>query len=47
MKNFVISLACANERHEHITSEFSKHGIAFSFFNAITPDLIDQVAKDI
>ena len=47
MKNFVISLACANERHEHITSEFSKHGIAFSFFNAITPDLIDQVAKDV
>lgn len=45
MKNFVISLACANERHEHITSEFSKHGIAFSFVNAITPDLIDQVAK--
>lgn len=32
---------------KHITSEFSKHGIAFSFFNAITPDLIDQVAKDV
>lgn len=47
MKNYVISLVSANERREHITSEFSKHAIKFSFFDAITPDLISSVAKDL
>lgn len=47
MKNFVISLASANERRAHILSEFSKHETEFDFFDAITPSTIDQTAKDL
>lgn len=38
----VISLQSKPERRTHITQEFSKQGIDFEFFDAITPD---QVAK--
>lgn len=38
MKNFVISLKEKNDkRREHINNEFSGKGIAFSFFDAVTP----------
>lgn len=42
MKCMVISLQSKPERRTHITQEFSKQGIDFEFFDAITPD---QVAK--
>lgn len=39
MKNFVVSLTNNNEkRREHINDEFSKHGVDFEFFDAVTPD---------
>lgn len=47
MKNFVISLANAQERRKHIVSEFGKHQVAFNFFDAITPDRINQIAEDL
>lgn len=45
MKNFVISLTTANDRRQHIKNEFSKQGIDFEFFDAITPLLVDDLAK--
>lgn len=42
MKNFVISLDNANQRRTHISQEFAKHGVAFEFFDAITPDTLAQ-----
>lgn len=42
MKSYVISLTTATDRREHIINEFGKQGIDFEFFDAITPDLIDQ-----
>lgn len=42
MKNIVISLKNATDRREHIINEFSKQGIDFEFFDAITPDLLDE-----
>lgn len=43
--NHVISLTTATERRKHIIREFGKHGIEFEFFDAITPDLIDDVCQ--
>ncbi len=45
MQNYVISLVSANERREHISSEFGKFGINFDFFDAVTPDKIHQIAE--
>lgn len=42
MKNIVISLKNATDRREHIINEFGKQGIDFEFFDAITPDLLDE-----
>lgn len=44
MKNYVISLATATDRRQHITAEFGKQGIVFEFFDAITPPYIDDIA---
>ena len=45
MRNFVISLTSAQDRREHINSEFSKHNVTFEFFDALTPDLACAYAQ--
>jgi glycosyl transferase family 25 len=45
MRNFVISLTSAQDRREHINSEFSKHNVTFEFFDALTPDLAYAYAQ--
>ncbi len=40
----VISLKNATKRRTHILNEFGKHDISFEFFDAITPDILNQVA---
>ncbi|VEG13283.1 glycosyltransferase family 25 protein [Moraxella cuniculi] len=45
MKCKVISLESKPERRTHITQEFSKQGIDFEFFDAITPNQVTQLAK--
>lgn len=47
LKNYVISLTTATNRREHITSEFGKQGIEFEFFDAITPNLIEETCKEL
>lgn len=42
---FVISLLQADERRQHIVNEFGRHQVAFEFFDAITPDQNEAVAK--
>lgn len=44
--NYVISLTTAKERREHIIQEFGKQNIPFEFFDAITPELIEDKAKE-
>lgn len=44
--NYVISLLTAKERRNHIIQEFGKQNIPFEFFDAITPDLIEEKAKE-
>lgn len=44
--NYVISLLTAKERRNHIIQEFEKQNIPFEFFDAITPDLIEEKAKE-
>ena len=43
--NYVISLTTEQKRRKHITEEFCKQNIPFEFFDAITPDLIEETAK--
>ncbi|OOF57590.1 glycosyltransferase family 25 protein [Rodentibacter myodis] len=43
--NYVISLTTAVERRKHIEEQFGKQNIPFAFFDAITPDQIEDVAK--
>ena len=43
--NYVISLTTEQNRRKHITEEFGKQNIPFAFFDAITPDLIEETAK--
>ena len=43
--NYVISLTTEQKRRKHITEEFGKQNIPFAFFDAITPDLIEETAK--
>lgn len=45
MKCTVISLQSKPERRSHITQEFGKQGIAFEFFDAITPDQVSKLAE--
>ena len=45
LKNYVISVVSSSERREHICEAFAKEKITFEFFNAITPDLIEEVAS--
>lgn len=42
IKSYVISLTTAHNRRTHIHNEFGKQGIDFEFFDAITPNLINQ-----
>ncbi|KAF1015357.1 MAG: Lipooligosaccharide biosynthesis protein lex-1 [Acinetobacter bereziniae] len=43
--NFVISLDSALERRQHIYSEFRRHSVSFSFFDAVTPATAIESAK--
>ena len=43
--NYVISLITADIRRKHIEEEFGKQNIPFIFFDAITPDIIEETAK--
>ena len=45
--NYVISLTTEQKRRKHITEEFGKQNIPFAFFDAITPDIIEETAKKI
>lgn len=45
MKCFVISLMKEQKRRQHITREFSSQNIPFNFFDAITPEQIDDEAS--
>ncbi|EPG34688.1 glycosyltransferase family 25 protein [Acinetobacter colistiniresistens] len=47
MKKFVISLSTAHERRVHISSEFSKKGIDFDFFDALTPEPAALFAQEL
>ena len=47
MNIFVISLENSISRQNHIKKEFSKEGIPFSFFSAITPNEIKDTSKDL
>ncbi|OOF84026.1 lipooligosaccharide biosynthesis protein lpsA [Rodentibacter ratti] len=44
-RNYVISLTTAQKRRKHIENEFGKQNIPFSFFDAITPSQIDEIAQ--
>ena len=43
--NYVISLTTEQKRRKHITEEFGKQSIPFAFFDAITPEIIEETAK--
>ena len=43
--NYVISLIRETKRRKHIEQEFGQQNIPFSFFDAVTPDHIEDVAK--
>lgn len=47
MDVFIISLSSANERREHICSEFGKKSISFDFFDALTPEPAAIFAKQL
>ena len=47
MKNYVISLAIAHDRREHIKAEFGKQDIEFEFFNAVTPNDIERISTQL
>lgn len=38
MKNYVISLASAADRRQHIIEQFGREQVRFEFFDAVTPD---------
>lgn len=46
MQNYVISLKSASERKQHIMHEFSKHNINYNFFDAITPELAQDLINN-
>ena len=45
MQRLVISLEKATERRKHISNEFGKQNINYDFFDALTPDLAEPLAK--
>jgi len=45
MKKFVVSLSSAIERRKHISTQFERQGIEFSFFDAVTPDIASVDAQ--
>lgn len=45
MKSYIISLATAQQRRQHITQEFNKHNLDFEFFDAVTPDQVPLIAQ--
>ena len=47
MNNYVISLTSATERRRHIEAEFGKQDIPFKFFDAITPDIMQNKASEL
>lgn len=48
IKSYVISLETAQQRREHITREFSDKGIAFEFFDAISPfNRMQDITKEL
>lgn len=47
MKNYVISLKSATARRKHISNEFGKQNINFEFFDAITPNEIQETAQEL
>ena len=47
MKNFVISLIDASERRNHISNEFYKKNITFTFFDAINKSQIDFTSQQL
>lgn len=44
--NYVISLTSALERRKNIEIEFGKQNVSFTFFDAITPDLIETKCRE-
>lgn len=47
MKIFVINLPVAQERRDHISREFGNHDVNFNFYNAVTPEIMEQTALDL
>lgn len=45
LHNYVISLTSAEERRAHITQEFTRHGVPFRFFDAVTPVNLDAAIQ--
>lgn len=45
MKNFVISLTTATDRRLHIQQQFDDQNIPFEFFDAVTPEPVQQMAQ--
>lgn len=45
--NYVISVKNNTQRRNHIISEFGKQNIPFEFFDAITPDIIEQTSVNL
>ena len=43
--NYVISLTTEQKRPKPLTEKFRKQNIPFEFFDAITPDIIEETAK--
>lgn len=47
MKNFVVSLKTAVDRRIHIEDQFMQQGIDFSFFDAIEPHQVEDLAAQL
>ena len=47
MRNYVISLSNESQRRKHIHTEFTKKGLVFEFFDAITPITLSSTALDL
>ena len=45
LKNYVISLATAEDRRLHISNEFSRKNIDFTFFDAVSPKNMEHIAN--
>ena len=47
MRSCVISLKTAFERRKHIEAQFFEHNVSFQFFDALTPDKAEVLAREI